>query len=180
MKTETRAPLTLCEACTLMARETVSLLDGTGDTLESATEFREALAMLNSVQDLGDGGALLAWVDTELENSKRFAETGQPYENLVKLDTPLPLPDPAMQLDAVRVILQAAAQHPCTPEQWESAREAVRILTEMDSLDDMVLNSFQPDGGFLTPEALQSQLEIVQAALREQKAGVPAREPSMT
>lgn len=166
MKTETRTPLTLLEACTLMARETVSLLDGTTDTLDSASEFRDALAFLNSVQDLGDGGALLAWVESELENSKRFAETGQPYQNLVKLDTPLPLPDPAMQLDAVCVLLQAAAQHSCAPERWENMRNAVRTLTEMDSLEDMVLTGFEPGGGFLTTEGLRKLLEDVQAALQ--------------
>lgn len=180
MKTENSTPLTLCEACTLMARETVSLLDGIDDTLKSATTFRNALATLNSMQDLGDDGALLVWVETELENSRRFAETGQSYENLVRLDTPLPLPNPAMQLDAVCAILQAAALHRCAPEQWETVRDAVRMLTEMDSLEDMIQDGFQPDGGFLTPEALQTQLENVQTALRKQTAGAPAREPSQT
>ena len=166
MKTETRTPLTLLEACTLMARETVSLLDGTADTLDSASEFRDALAFLNSVQDLGDGGALLAWVESELENSRRFAETGRPYQNLVKLDTPLPLPNPEMQLDAVCVLLQAAAQRSCTPERWENMRNAVQTLTEMDSLEDMVLTGFKPRGGFLATEDLRKLLEDVQAALQ--------------
>ena len=166
MKTETRTPLTLLEACTLMARETVSLLDGTADTLDSASEFRDALAFLNSVRDLGDGGALLAWVESELENARRFAETGQSYQNLVKLDTPLPLPNPAMQLDAVCVFLQAAAQRSCTPERWENMRNAVRTLTEMDSLEDMVLTGFEPSGGFLANEGLRKLLEDVQTALQ--------------
>lgn len=166
MKTETRTPLTLLEACTLMARETVSLLDGTTDTLDSASEFRDALAFLNSVQDLGDGGALLAWVESELENAKRFAETGETYQSLVKLDTPLPMPDPAMQLDAVCVLLQAAAQGPCTPERWETMRDTARMLTEMGGLEDMVLTGFEPSGGFLTTEGLRKLLEDVQAALQ--------------
>lgn len=166
MKTETRTPLTLLEACTLMARETVSLLDGTADTLDSASEFRDALAFLNSVQDLGDGGALLAWVESELENSRRFAETGRPYQNLVKLDTPFPLPDPAMQLDAVCALLQAAAHRSCTPKRWENMRNAVRTLTEMDSLEDMVLTGFEPSGGFLTTEGLRKLLEDVQITLQ--------------
>lgn len=166
MKTKIRTPLTLLEACTLMARETVSLLDGTADTLDSASEFRDALAFLNSVQDLGDGGALLAWVESELENARRFTETGQPYQNLVKLDTPFPLPDPAMQIDAVCVLLQATARQPCTLERWEAMRNAVRMLTEMDSLEDMVLTGFEPCGGFLATEGLRSLLEDVQAALQ--------------
>ena len=108
MKSENRIPLTRLEACTLMARKAVSLLEGGAEALDSGTEFREALALLCATQALGDGGALLAWVDAELESSRRFAKTGERTESLVKLDTPLPMPDPAMQLDAVREILQAA------------------------------------------------------------------------
>ncbi len=174
MKTETRTPLTLLEACTLMARETVTQLDGTADTLESASEFRDALASLNSVQDLGDGGALLAWVEAELEKSKKFAETGQRYQNLVEVETPLPIPDSDMQLDAVCVLLQATARQPCTPEQWETMRNAVRMLTEIDSLEDMVLTGFEPSGGFLTIEGLHKLLEDVQAALQLGQQGQAA------
>lgn len=96
MKNESRTPLTLLEACTLMAREAVSLLEGGEDALDSGTELREALALLHSTQDLGDGGALLAWVDHELESARRFAKTGERTESLVTLNTPLPLPDPVM------------------------------------------------------------------------------------
>ena len=44
---------------------------------------------------------------------------------------------------------------------------AVRILTEMDSLEDMVLGTMVPSGGFLTTESLRKQLADVQAALAE-------------
>ena len=167
MKNENRIPLTRLEACTLMAREAVSLLEGGAEALDSGTEFREALALLCAAQDLGDGGALLAWVDAELESSRRFAKTGERTESLVKLDAPLPMPDPAMQLDAVREILQAATQQQPTPEQWQTALNAARMLTEMDSLEDMVLGAMVPDGGFLTTEGLREQLADVQAALAE-------------
>ena len=40
MKNESRTPLTLLEACTLMAREAVSLLEGGEDALDSGTELR--------------------------------------------------------------------------------------------------------------------------------------------
>ncbi len=167
MKGENRIPLTRLEACTLMAREAVSLLEGSAEALDSGTEFREALALLHATQDLGDGGALLAWVDAELESARRFAETGKQTESLVKLNTPLPMPDPAMQLDAVREILQAAAQRQPSPEQWQAALNAAQMLTEMDSLEDMVLGTMVPAGGFLTTEGLHRQLADVQAALVE-------------
>ena len=45
-------------------------------------------------------------------------------------------------------------------------RNAVRKLTEMDSLEDMVLTGFQPSGGFLTTEDLRKLLEDVRTALQ--------------
>ena len=168
MKSENRIPLTLLEACTLMARETVSLLEGFDEVPDSAIELLDALAMISTAQDLGDGGALLAWVNAEMENTKRLAKTGELSPSLVKLDTPLPMPGPDMQLEAVCVLLQAvAARRPCTMEQWETMLGAVRILTEMDSLEDMVLGAMVPAGGFLTTEGLHKQLTDVQAALAE-------------
>ena len=180
MKGENRIPLTRLEACTLMAREAVSLLEGSAEALDSGTEFREALALLHATQDLGDGGALLAWVDAELESARRFAETGKQTESLVKLNTPLPMPDPAMQLDAVREILQAATQRQPTPEQWQTALNAARMLTEMDGLEDMVLDTMIPDGGFLTTEGLRKQLTDVQAALRISDRTPQAMRPVQT
>ena len=180
MKSENRIPLTRLEACTLMAREAVSLLEGSAEALDSGTEFREALALLHATQDLGDGGALLAWVDAELESARRFAKTGERTESLVKLDAPLPMPDPAMQLDAVREILQAATQRQPTPEQWQTALNAARMLTEMDGLEDMVLDTMIPDGGFLTTEGLRKQLTDVQAALRISDRTPQAMRPVQT
>lgn len=180
MKNESRTPLTLLEACTLMAREAVSLLEGGEDALDSGTELREALALLHSTQDLGDGGALLAWVDHELESARRFAKTGERTESLVTLNTPLPLPDPAMQLDAVWAILQATVQRDCAPKQWQSALDAVRCLTEMDSLEDSLLSTFIPDGGFMTAGDLHAQLEQVQAALQAEGMEFAIKEMEVT
>ena len=165
MKRENRTPLTLLEACTLMAREAVSLLEGGMEALDSGIKFRETLALLNSMRDLGDGGALLAWVDHELESARRFAKTGERTESLVRLDAPLPLPDPAAQLDAVWLVLGAAAQGSLTEEQWQTTLNAVRSLTEMDGLEDMILCTGVPDAGFLTADALQILLKSVQTAL---------------
>lgn len=179
MKTENRKPLTLLEACTLMARETVSLLDGTADTLDSAAEFRDALAFLNSVQDLGDSGALLAWVEAELENSKKFAETGERTPELVKLDTPYPMPDPSMQLDAVWAILRAAAQEPLATEQWETMLNATKMLTEMDGLEDMILTTNVPAAGFLTTDELQGVLKKVRAVFQHQAPEIAGMEGTL-
>ena len=71
-----------------------------------------------------------------------------------------------MQLDAVCVLLQAVTHRSCTPERWENMQNAVRTLTEMDSLEDMVLTGFQPGGGFLTTEGLRKLLEDVRTALQ--------------
>ena len=165
MKRENRTPLTLLEACTLVAREAVSLLEGGEEALDSGIKFRETLALLSSTQDLGDGGALLAWVDHELESAKWFAKTGEQTGSLVKLDAPLPMPDPLMQLDAVWMVLRTAAQGPLTEEQWLTTLDVVQSLTEMDGLEDMALSTNMPAGGFLTSGALQDLLKSVQMAL---------------
>lgn len=162
-----------------MAREAASLLEGGADALASGTEFREALALLHSSQDLGDGGALLAWVDHELENARRFARTGDRTDSLVRLDSPLPLPAPAMQLDAVCEILKGIVQEECTQEERQTAKNAVRMLMEMDDLEDMVLTGKVPAGGFLTVDALRDQLRVAQAALA-QKQGHADAEQTLT
>ena len=120
MNNEKQTPLTLLDACTLLARETVSLLEGFDQIPDSAVRLRSALALVNSEQDLGDGGALLGWVDAEMENTKHFAETGEQAESLVKLKTPFAMPAPAMQMDAACILLKAAAQRHPTLEQWQT------------------------------------------------------------
>lgn len=173
MKKELRTPLTLTESCTLLARETVSMLEGDDAVSPSVTRMRNTLALVSSVEDLGDGGALLAWVDHEMESTKRFIETGERTPSLVDLPTPLPLPDPAMQLDTVWLILRTTARQGCTPSQWQDALGAVQSLTEMDGLMETLLNTFVPDGGFLTAEGLRDELERVQMAVRS-RGLVPA------
>lgn len=162
-----------------MAREAVLLLKGCADALDSGTEFRNALALLHSSQDLGDGGALLAWVDHELEGAKRFARTGERTSSLVRLDFPLTLLVPAMQLDAVCEILKGIVQEECTQEEWQPAKNAVRMLMEMDDLEDMVLTRKVPAGGFLTVDTLWDQLRVAQATLA-QKQGHAGAEQTLT
>ncbi|MEY8388469.1 hypothetical protein AALC17_14465, partial [Oscillospiraceae bacterium 38-13] len=72
MNNDNRTPLTILEACILLARETVSMLEGLDQLPDSAVTLRGALALAD--KDLSDGGALLAWVDSEMEMVRHFAE----------------------------------------------------------------------------------------------------------
>ena len=165
MNNEKQTPLTLPDACTLLARETVSLLEGFDQIPDSAISLRSALALVSDEQDLGGGGSLLAWVDAEMENTKHFAETGGQTKSLVNLKTPFAMPDPAMQMDAACILLKAAAQRHPTLKQWQTVLDAVRLLAEMDDLEDMILDAKVPSGGFLSVQELRSLLDGVQAAV---------------
>lgn len=169
MKNEHQTSLTILEACTLLARETTSLLGGFDEIPDSAVSLRNALALVGGGQDLDDGGALLAWVDAEMENTRRFAETGEQTEPLVKLAAPFAIPAPDMQLDAVCTLLKAAAQRKPTEEQWQTMLDAVRLLTEINDLDDMVLTAKAPTGGFLDIQELRSLPGIVREAIRTKR-----------
>lgn len=163
MNNENRMSLTLLESCTLLARETVSLLEGFDQIPDSAVSLRNALALVSDGQ--GDGGALLDWVDAEMENTKGFAETGEQAESLVKLKTPFAMPAPAMQMDAACILLKAAAQRHPTLEQWQTMLDAVRLLAEMDDLEDMILDTTVPSGGFLDVQELRTLRGSVQATV---------------
>ena len=180
MNNDNRTPLTILEACTLLARETVSMLEGLDQLPDSAVTLRGALALAG--EDLGDGGALLAWVDSEMEMVRHFAETNEQTTPLVELEVPCAIPDPIMQLDASCILLKAAAQRQPTEAQWQTTLEAVRLLMEIDGLDDIVLTAKAPSGGFLRVQDLRSQLERVQAAFRgnQQEAGVSPREAAFS
>ena len=95
MNNDNRTLLTILEACTLLARETVSMLEGLDQLPDSAVTLRGALALVG--EDLGDGGALLAWVDSEMEMVRHFAETNEQTTPLVEREVPCALPDPIMQ-----------------------------------------------------------------------------------
>ncbi len=169
MKNESQTSLTILEACTLLAREIASLLGGFDEIPDSAVSLRNALALVSGGQDLGDGGALLAWVDAEMENTKRFAETGEQAGPLVKLAAPFAIPAPDMQLDAVCTLLKATAQRKPTEEQWQTMLDAVRLLTEINDLDVMVLTAKAPSGGFLDIQELRSLPGIVREAIRTKR-----------
>lgn len=165
MNSEKQTPLTLLDACTLLARETVSLLEGVDQLPDSAVSLCRALIQISGKQDLGDGGALLDWVNTEMENFNHFAETGEQTESLVKLETPLAMPAPDMQMDAAWLLLKAVAQQHPTLKQWQTMLDAVRLLAEMDDLEEMILDAKVPSGGFLSVQDLRTLLNSIQAAV---------------
>ena len=173
MKTNNSVPLSPAEVCTLMAHETVALLDAVDDdVLNDAAEFREALRVFSTAQGLGkDGETLLAWVDAEIENARQFAAGGKDSPHLIDPDRLLPVPNAAAQLDAVWALFETAAD-----ERKSGARQsllsAARMLTDMGGLDDLILTARQPQK-VLSAAALQSELADVRAALRT------AMEPSV-
>lgn len=145
MNNEKQTALTFLDACILLARETVSLLEGVDQLPDSAVSLYRALIQISGKQDLGDGGALLDWVNTEMENFKHFAETGEQTKSLVKLKTPLAMPVPDMRMDAVR------------------------LPAEMDDLEEMILDAKVPSGGFLSIQDLRTLLDSIQAAVEAKR-----------
>ncbi len=59
-----------------MARKLCRCWKAVWSAWNSGSELRERWPCSNSMRDLGDGGALLAWVDHELESARRFAKKG--------------------------------------------------------------------------------------------------------
>ena len=169
MNSEKQTPLTLLDAYTLLARETVSLLEGVDQLPDSAVSLCRALILVSGKQDLSDGGALLDWVNTEMENFNHFAKTGEQTESLVKLETPLAMPAPDMQMDAAWLLLKAVAQQHPTLKQWQAMLDAVRLLAEMDDLEEMILDAKVPSGGFLSVQDLRTLLDGVQAAVEDKR-----------
>jgi len=178
---EDREPLTLLDACTLMARETVSMLMKRRDALDFTIRFRDTLAFLNSKLDLGDGGALLAWVDNEMERTRQFNKTGKLPPGPVSLEAPLALPDPVMQIDAVWRILRASTETGyMKQQQWEDIVSAVNSFTRMEAMHDLLLNAYTPPDGFLTVEILRSGLAQAQTAFQGQRPEPAESGPSLS
>ena len=173
MKTNNSVPLSPVEVCTLMAHETVALLDAAdSEALDAAAEFRDALRVFSAAQGLGeDGETLLAWVDAEIENAEQFAGGGGDSPHLIDPDRLLPVPNAAAQLDAVWALFETAADERKTGSR-KSLLSAARMLTDMGGLDDLILTARQPEK-VLSAAALQSELADVRTALQT------AMEPSV-
>lgn len=170
MKMNNSVPLSPIEVCTLMAHETVALLDAAdSEALDAAAEFRDALRVFTVAHGLDeDGETLLAWVDTEIENARQFAAGGEDSPHLIGPDRLLPVPNASAQLDAVWMLFEAAAnEHDAGSRQ--SLLSAARMLTDMGGLDELLLTAKQPRN-VLSAAALQTELADVRMALQTDMA----------
>ena len=162
----TNLHLTPTEVCTLMAHETVSLLE-TEDTLETASLCRTAIEAFCRMRELGEAGeALLLWVDTELESAKLFATEGKDSLHFIDSDRLLKVPDAAAQLSMIWALFETAAMAGCGLDSRQALLNAARAFTEMGGLDDMILAVPQPAMA-LDPATLQTELADVCLAIRQ-------------
>lgn len=172
--------LTPTEVCTLMAHETVSLLES-ADTLETASLCRTAIEAFCRMRELGETGeALLIWVDMELEGAKLFATEGKDSLHLIDSDRLLKVPDAEAQLAMIWSLFEAAAMAGCGLDSRRVLLNAARTFTEMGGLDDMILTIPQP-AMVLDSAALQTELADVCSAIQkidkaEQTDGEPTED----
>lgn len=168
MKPANRTPLIPLDLCTLIAYETVALLNADAEALDTAAQLRETLAVLAAANSLDEKAEpLLAWIDWEVESAKRFAVTGKDTPCLIEPERLLPVPDAYTQLDAVWIMFRTAGK--CTCELRHTLFNAARTLTEIGGLEDMLLTTQIPDVGFLNAEGLHVLLDEVHMALQVQE-----------
>ena len=166
MNTNNQTSLTPTEVCTLVAHETVTLLDTVQTELPQCVgKLRAALAALTELHDLGrDGETLLAWVDEEIANAEKFVADGTNLPNLIdtcQMDT---VPDAVTQMEVVWALFGAAAMEGCGPEQRRALLNTARTVTEMCGLDDLLLATLKPNTAKLA-EGLHDELADVCDAL---------------
>ena len=158
--------LTPTEVCTLMAHETVSLLES-ADTLDTANVCRTAIETFCRMRELGEAGeALLIWVDTELESAKLFAAEGKDSHHFIDSDRLLKVPDAAAQLAMIWSLFETAAMAGCGLDSRRALLDAARTFTEMGGLDDLILTIPQP-AMVLDSAALQTELADVCSAIQK-------------
>ena len=162
----TNLHLTPTEVCTLMAHETVSLLESV-DTLETASLCRTAIKACCRMRELGEAGeALLIWVDTELESARLFAAEGKDSLHFVDSDRLLKVPDAAAQLSMIWALFETAAMAGCGLDSRQALLNAARAFMEMGGLDDMILTIPRPAMA-LDSAALQTELADVCSAIQK-------------
>lgn len=167
MKPKNRTPLTPTDLCTLIAHETVALLNADPEAIEAAAQLREGLQIIVAANELmKEAGPLVTWVDWEMAGVQQFAKTGIDTTPLIAPDRLLPVPDAYAQMDAVWMLFRTAVER--TLNQRQVLFSVARTLTEMGGLEDMLLTAKRPAAGFLTAEALRTELEDVRMALQSQ------------
>lgn len=158
--------LTHTEVCTLMAHETVSLLES-ADTLDTANLCRTAMETFCRMRELGEAGeALLIWVDMEMESAKLFVAEGKDSLHLIDSDRLLKVPDAAAQLAMVWALFETAAMAGCGLDARQALLNAAHAFTEVGGLDDLILAIHRPAMA-LDAAALQSELADVRSAIQK-------------
>ena len=184
----TQTHFTPAEACTLIAYETVSLLNTVETELpQCVQELRAAVETLSGIHDLGkDGEALLDWLDVEIAAAQRFVANGVSLPNLIDMERLDTAPDAVAQMDLVWLLFDTAAREDCLPEQRQALLGAARIVTEMCGMDDLLLAAVKPNVARLAA-GLRTELADIRDSLpggRELLAGAgrdppPPAEPAM-
>ena len=180
MKTETRSTPT--EVCTLIAHETVSLLDTVETEVpQCVRECRTALEALIKVHNLGeDGEILLDWLDTEIANAERYTAEGVNLPYLVDMERLNIEPDAAEQMDLIWALFETAARKECGPEQRQALLNTARTVTEMCGMEDLLL-TLQSNGATLAA-GLNDELDDIRAAMHSGQSSltdpVQAAEPA--
>lgn len=177
----TQTHFTPTEACTLIAYETVSLLNTVETEIpQCVQELQTAVETLSGIHDLGkDGEALLDWLDMEIAAAQRFVADGVSLPNLIDMERLDTAPDAVAQMDLVWLLFDAAAREECLPEQRRALLSTARTVTEMCGIDDLLLATVKPNVAKLAA-GLRAELAEVRDSLpggRELLAGT-GREPS--
>ena len=172
MKTKSLSHL---EVATLMAHETVSLLDDR--MMDTVGEFRTALETLCTVHNLGeDGNTLLAWVDSEISSARTGYFTDLPH--LIHSDNLELVPHAGAQLDAVWTLFETAAMEECGSEARKILLDTARTLTQRNGLDELMLTAEHHDM-MLDAGTLQEELYDARENLALVREMTPPSEPVM-
>ena len=165
MSTQTR--FTPTEVCTLIAHETVSMLDTVQTEIpQCVRECRTALEALTTAHNLGkDGETLLNWLDTEIANAELFATDGVNLPYLIDMTCLNPEPDAAARMDLIWALFETAAMEKCRPEQRQALLSTARTVTEMCGMEDLLLAAPRPNAAKLA-KGLSAELDDIRCALK--------------
>lgn len=165
MSTQTR--FTPTEVCTLIAHETVAMLDTVQTEIpQCVRECRTALEALTTAYNLGeDGETLLNWLDTEIANAELFATDGVNLPYLIDMTCLNPEPDAAARMDLIWALFETAAREECGPEQRQALLSTARTVTEMCGMEDLLLAAPRPNAAKLA-KGLSAELDDIRRALK--------------
>ena len=155
------------EACTLIAHQTVSMLDAVQTEIPPCMkELRTAVEAMAAVHDLGkDGETLLDWLDTEIANAELYAAEGVNRPYLIDMEFLTVEPDAVAQMDLVWLLFETAAAEKCGPEQRQALVNTAQTITEMCGLGDLLMATLQSNVSKLA-EGLKTELDDIRAELK--------------